>query len=70
MAENEQDPLKVTGLCEFEGCREAATEIAKGRDSHPGIHCYCEKHAETVADERSPEYIEHCLNCGCMFGVN
>jgi hypothetical protein len=62
--------------CQFAGCGEPATVIACGRETHhgdgghPGAGVYCGTHARVVADERDPEYIDHCPNCGAMFGVN
>lgn len=64
-------------VCSFENCPEEATTFAVGKTQfyeteppgHPGVHAYCEVHAEKVANERSPEYVESCPNCGCKFGV-
>lgn len=66
--------------CAYANCEAEAIVLAKGRSSwpsegqpehgHPQVAMYCLPHAEAVADERSPEYIECCPNCGCMFGVN
>lgn len=69
----------IEGQCQFEKCTATATHIACGRKYdwdesdvhyHPTPNVYCEKHARVVADEHSPEYIDNCPNCGCMFGVN
>jgi hypothetical protein len=62
--------------CEFDGCGEPATDLAKGRrhfsgnPGHPRVGNYCTKHADVVADEGDPEYVVDCPNCGCQFGVN
>ena len=65
---------EITGKCAYEGCNKLATHIACGRDwdktGHPNVACYCSHHANIVSDERSPEYIVDCPNCGCAFGVN
>jgi hypothetical protein len=61
--------IKVEGKCQFEECEKPATHLASGR-MHNGVACYCEAHAETVADERNPEYVAYCPNCNCMFGIN
>lgn len=64
-------------LCQYDGCTAPATDIACGktgysdeRPGHPFPAYYCNAHARVVADERSPEYVDFCPNCGCMFGVN
>lgn len=64
--------------CQYEDCELEATEIAAGRDrsyyskekGHEGVGHYCSTHAQIVADEGNPEYLETCPNCGCRFGVN
>lgn len=68
--------LQAGDVCQFEGCEETATAVACGRElprdmvGHPTPQVYCQKHSELVSDEHSPEYTEHCPNCGCHFGVN
>lgn len=67
--------VEIEGPCRYDGCNEPATQIAVGRANrghpgHPVMAVYCDTHAEVVADEGSPEYREHCPNCGCQFGVN
>ncbi|MBV9463275.1 MAG: hypothetical protein JO317_03505 [Verrucomicrobiae bacterium] len=62
---------KITGRCSYPGCRRKATDIAVGRgEGQKEPRCYCRTHAEVVEDTGSPEYVEHCPNCGCRFGVN
>jgi hypothetical protein len=68
---------RIEGTCRFEGCDKPATHVACGRvtsgggeTGHPEPACYCEEHAEVVANEDYPEYAEGCPNCGCYFGVN
>lgn len=63
-------------LCEYENCDHPATVIACGRNAysdrlgHPEPGVYCDLHAAKVTDERCPEYVDSCPNCGCGFGVN
>lgn len=65
---------KVEMKCQYKGCRKKATHLAYGRkslfgtESHPKVGCYCEKHALEVAHKGTPECVEVCPNCGCMFG--
>lgn len=70
---------KIEGTCSYEGCEKEATHIGCGRNRfydgdntgrHPNPACYCETHANMVADEDSPEYTNDCPNCGCVHGVN
>lgn len=61
--------------CAYEDCDKEATKLASGRDyldekGHPKAAMYCDIHANKVADEGHPEYIECCPHCGCQFGVN
>ncbi len=61
--------------CAYEDCEAEATTLAKGRDyygngGHSEVAWYCDTHANMVADEGNPEYLECCPNCGCRFGVN
>ncbi len=62
--------------CEYEGCSEYADSLAVGRKgwvdspAHPGVASYCTPHADMVAEEGSPEYVQDCPNCSCRFGVN
>jgi len=71
-----QPIIKIEGKCQYEECDKPATHIASGRKTydHKGGHSepnfYCEEHAEVVTEERFPEYVVNCPNCGCMFGVN
>lgn len=67
---------KIEGICAWEGCDDPATHIACGRKlyrddgGHPDPACYCETHANMVADEGYPEYETTCPNCQCVYGVN
>lgn len=69
---------KLAKKCAWEDCNADATTLACGRKpftdrqgaGHPGVASYCTTHGQMVADEGSPEYVEHCPNCGCSFGVN
>lgn len=68
--------VKISGKCAFECCEQPATVVAYGRKrwdgetGHPQPACYCRPHANIVTGENSPEYTDHCPNCGCEFGVN
>lgn len=70
--------VKSGEKCQFEGCEAEATQVACGRAAnesygpagHPRPNVYCDAHGYQVSDERSPEYIVECPNCGCGFGVN
>jgi hypothetical protein len=67
--------IEIKGKCQYEGCNKNAKCIASGRSDYDGgghqeVGVYCIDHARIVADERNPEYIDDCPNCGCMFGVN
>lgn len=74
--------IKIEGRCAWVGCDKPATHVAAGRaaddllsrsalgERHPAPACYCEEHAEEVADEGYPEYRTECPNCECKFGVN
>lgn len=59
---------EIKGKCQFKNCEKEANCLACGRYHSPA--CYCEEHASIIIDEQAPEYIEHCPNCGCRFGVN
>lgn len=50
-------------------CPALATGLAYSREKEEVVPT-CDICARAVADEQSPEYIEHCPNCGCTFGVN
>lgn len=58
--------------CDYEGCENLATEIYWRQMM--GFEMYCNKHLEDADDlvwiEDSSEYITHCPNCNCGFGVN
>lgn len=57
--------------CFYGDCPLIAVTLAVGREhGHKEPQWYCAAHAQIVADERNPEYIESCPNCGCRFGVN
>lgn len=70
----------VIPTCEYKGCTEPGTELARGREwfdqpwhSQPGhkeVGFFCEKHAKIVVEEGNPEYPAVCPNCRCKFGVN
>lgn len=66
----------LVGRCEWDGCHETATHIACGRWTYIGNGghqipgCYCEAHAQAVAEECNPECTAECPNCGCRFGIN
>ena len=62
---------EIKGYCEFEGCEQIATRIARGRGTKGHeLGCYCFTHANVVAAEHAPEYVAECPNCDCKFGVN
>lgn len=62
--------------CDYEGCDQPAVMLAAGREGiysptpHAEVAAYCKKHADIVAGESGPEYIQDCPNCKCRFGVN
>lgn len=78
--EVEESTATTAGQCQYKGCEQNATDIARGREiykvfgndpsGHPGVGIYCEWHTDTVSEEGSPEYRVSCPNCGCCFGVN
>lgn len=70
--------IEIAGTCQYKGCDKPATKIASGRRDYENkpqenaydIGCFCEDHADIVADAGYPEYHTICPNCGCQFGVN
>lgn len=55
--------------CDHEACDgKPATEVAQSGETKK-LGAYCATHARMVADDNNPEYIEHCPNCGCVFGA-
>ena len=69
---------KIKGNCQYEGCDKPAEFIASGKEGgyrrdgevRHGVGLFCKEHTAIVADEGSPEYIDECPNCHCVFGVN
>uniref|UniRef100_A0A6M3JNA3 Uncharacterized protein n=1 Tax=viral metagenome TaxID=1070528 RepID=A0A6M3JNA3_9ZZZZ len=55
--------------CIYEGCNRESTTLAYSRNLGKVVKC-CETHAEKIAEEGYPEYIEVCPNCGCWMPVN
>jgi len=55
--------------CIYEGCNKEVTTLAYSRNLGKVVKC-CETHAEKIAEEGYPEYIECCPNCGCWMPVN
>ena len=61
-------PLSLP-MCAWAECDKRGIHIAYDRDKGRPLY-YCDKHVIEAAENRSPEYVVNCPNCGCRFGVN
>ena len=57
------------GVCVFDDCSQQATTVVYDKEKEQLVLC-CADHYGDIADKHTPEYIEHCPNCGCVFGSN
>ena len=61
---------EIKGTCEFEGCKEPATQIAADTNyNNQRIGCFCDYHADIISERERMEYTVWCPNCYCEFGV-
>ncbi len=63
--------------CHADGCKAKADNLAYRRfrwdedgPDYEGVFLVCRMHAEAYADERAPEYLQACENCGCWNPIN
>jgi len=55
--------------CENEKCNNKQICVVFSRHKDE-LMAVCEKCSEKIVEERAPEYVVDCPNCGCWFGVN
>lgn len=61
--------LLKTSKCEYENCRNKATEIVYNQIDKKVMLC-CNPHADIIVEYDHPEYETTCNNCSCRLPVN